>query len=41
MFPTQPVEPGGERRLQPLHPGHEVRLRGFQREMVVKPEFGR
>ncbi len=36
-FPAKPVESIRVRRLQPLHPLHEIRLRRFQRQMVMIP----
>src|SRR5688572_19311906 len=34
-FAAQPVETVGKCRLQPLHPGDQVSLGGFEREVVV------
>ena len=39
---TQPVEPGGKGRLQPVHARDEVSARGFQRQMkVIAHEYER
>ena len=35
VLAPQAIEPGRKRRLQPLHPRHEVSLRGFDREVKV------
>ena len=35
VLAAKAIEPGRKRRLQPLHPRHEVSLRGFEREVKV------
>ncbi len=35
VLAPQTIEPGRKRRPQPLHPRHEVSLRGFDREVKV------